>query len=301
MRVILFVIFLSCIAWARPEVSFVSPVEVSQRSTLRLGDIVQVEEGTDELLATLDSIVLTSTTKIRSLEISALIKKEIEEGGVFKRLNVAFKIPNEVEIKKSASPISKIEVERRIVNILKARCGDCAYKVNVQSAPFPNGAEWDLDYSQVSSKGSFLIPVRDGNDRSLKWVSGSVRVSKLTPVATRLIQVGERIQTGDLKLASVDITFAKDSNVSIEQVQGQQLVRSLQMGQPVWSSDLKREPATLRGQMVKATLGDGDFEITTSLEAQESGFVGDTIKVKNIETQKVLSATIADKGVVKIQ
>lgn len=301
MRVLLFLTFLSCVAWARPEVIFTSPVEVSQRSVLHVGDVVQVEEPTEELLAVLDNLILPSTEKITVINISNIIKAEMEENGSLKRLNVAFKIPTEVQITKSSAPISKLEVERRVINILKSRCGDCGYKVNIQSAPFPASASWDLDYSQLTDKGSFLIPVRDGDNRSMKWISGSVRVTKLTPVATRFIQLGERLQPGDLRLASVDVTFAKDAGIRIEDVQGQQLVKSLQMGQPLWLSDVKREPATRRGQIVKAILGEGDFEITANLEALDTGFIGDTVKVKNIETQKTLSAVVTDKGVVKIQ
>ncbi len=301
MRIFLFLTFLSCMAWARTEVIFTSPVEVSQRAVIRVGDVVQVEEPTEELLNVLDTLILPENEKITALDISNLMKKEMEDSGSLKRLNVGFKIPTELLIKKSSAPISKLEVERRVTNILKSRCGDCGYKVNVQSAPFPAGGPWELDYSQINGKGSFLIPVRDTDARSMKWISGSVRITKLTPVATRFIQLGERIQSGDLKLASVDVTFAKDNAVRIEDVQGQQLAKSLQIGQPLWSSDIKREPAMKRGQMVKAILGEADFEITANLEAQDTGFIGDTVKVKNLETQKTLSALVTEKGVVKIQ
>jgi flagella basal body P-ring formation protein FlgA len=276
-------------------------VEVSQRSVIHVGDVVQIEEPTEELLNILDGLVLPSAKTISATEISSVIKSEMESSGSLKRLNVTFRIPTELQIKKSSTPISKIEVERKVTNILKSRCVDCAYKVNVQSAPYPAGTAWDLDYSQINGKGSFLIPVRDGDARAMKWISGTVRVTKLTPVATRFIQLGERIQTGDLKMSLVDVTFAKDAPVRIQDIQGQQLTKSLQIGQPLWSSDIKREVATQRGQMVKATLGNGDFEITANLEAQDNAFIGDTIKVKNLETQKTLSALVTEKGVVKIQ
>ena len=63
----------------------------------------------------------------------------------------------------------------------------------------------------------------------------------------------------------------------------------------------KAEVQAKRGQIVKGTLGDDDFQISLNVEAQDSGYIGDVIKVKNLETQKLLSAVIVDKGVVKVQ
>jgi flagella basal body P-ring formation protein FlgA len=65
--------------------------------------------------------------------------------------------------------------------------------------------------------------------------------------------------------------------------------------------DLKREPAAQKGQMVQALIGTEEYEISASMLAEENGFVGDTVKVKNTETKKILSAVVVAKGLVKIQ
>ncbi len=297
LRIFLFLTFVACIASAkalsRPEISVPASVEVSQRTPLRLGDIVQVEQGDENLLATLDSILLSEQTTFSTQEILNLLKEQNIQAG--------FKIPHEVTIKKSSLPVSKKEVERRVGNILKGHCADCEFTINVQSAPYPLTAHWDLDFSQLTSKGSFLIPVHEEGQTGLKWISGVVRVRQLTPVATRFMAAGERVQTDDVKLDWVDTTFAKDASLKLNDLQGQQLSRSIALGQPVWASDVRREAAAKKGQMVKATLGSDGYEISTSLEAQDNGFVGDTIKVKNLETQKMLSALVLEKGLVKIQ
>lgn len=294
MKWFLFLTFFPALVWARPEVILPSQVEISQRSVVRLGDIAEVQQGNEDLLDSLDAIALPSQDRIKAADILNLVKEQ--------HLNATFRIPALVVMTKSSTPISKVEVERRVLNTLSARCHECSYKINVLSAPYPVNTQWDLDFSQLSSRGSFLIPVREGGaGNANKWVSGTVRVSRLTPVATRLLSLGERIQPGDLKLAPADVTFAKDSGLRIEDIVGQQLVRTIQVGQPVWAADVKREPAAKRGQIVKGTLGDDDFQISLNVEAQDSGYIGDVIKVKNLETQKLLSAVIVDKGVVKVQ
>jgi flagella basal body P-ring formation protein FlgA len=216
-------------------------------------------------------------------------------------LNPAFKVPSEIKVSFAAQPISKQEIERKIENVLKARCNDCVYNLSIQGVPTPESKVWEMDLSQLTTKGGFLVPLRDGNNKQIKWISGNIRVSKLTPVTTRLISQGERLQAQDVTMSLVDVTFAKDSGLRAQDIQGQMAARILPVGTAVFAADLKREPAAQRGQIVKAVLGDDTFEITTNVEAQDQGFVGDLIKVKNMDNQKLMSALIVEKGVVKLQ
>lgn len=302
------ILLLSTQAWARPEISIPSSVEVSQRPVLRLSDIAVVKGGTEALLAQMDALVLRDDARelllsqqFESKEILGKLKEAMEQNEDFKALNPAFKVPSVVKVSFATTPISKQEVQRKITNYLTARCGDCEYSISIQSVPTPANRQWDLDLTQLSSKGGFLLPVRDGENRQLKWISGTIRVSRLTPVTTKMISQGERVNAQDLQMSMMDVTFAKDSPLRVEDAQGQLAARTLPVGTPVWASDLKREPAAKRGQIVKAVIGDDSFEITVNMQAEDNGFVGDLIKVKNLETQKILSAQVTDKGVVKLQ
>ena len=302
------IILLTTQAWARPEISIPSSVEVSQRPVLRLSDIAVVKGGTEALLAQMDALVLRDDARelllsqqFESKEILGKLKEAMDQNEDFKALNPAFKVPSIVKVSFASAPISKQEVQRKITNYLTARCADCEYSISIQSVPTPANRQWDLDLTQLSSKGGFLLPVRDGENRQLKWISGTIRVSRLTPVTTKMISQGERVNAQDLQMSMMDVTFAKDSPLRIEDAQGQLAARTLPVGTPVWASDLKREPAAKRGQIVKAVIGDDSFEITVNMQAEDNGFVGDLIKVKNLETQKTLSAQVTDKGVVKLQ
>lgn len=299
---------LSIQAFARPEISIPTTVEVSQRPALRLGDIAVIRGGDDELLNQVNNLILREDARelllnqhFESKEILGKIRSEMESNETLKKLNPIFKIPAVVKVDFATIPISKQEVERKILNTLMSRCSDCEYRISLQGLPVPSTRQWELDLTQLSAKGGFLLPIKDGESRQLKWISGQIHVSRLTPVATRLISQGERLNSADLRMSMVDVTFAKDSGLRMEDIQGQIAARTLSVGSPVWTSDLKREPAAKRGQVVKALIGDENFEVTTNVEAQDNGFVGDLIKVKNLDTQKVLSAVVSEKGVVKLQ
>jgi flagella basal body P-ring formation protein FlgA len=72
-------------------------------------------------------------------------------------------------------------------------------------------------------------------------------------------------------------------------------------GRAVFPSDLKREPAAERGKAVKVIAGDELYEVSLSGVAEDTGHIGDLIKVRNIESKKVFTAVVVEKGVVKIQ
>jgi flagella basal body P-ring formation protein FlgA len=300
--------FLGSAAHARPEIVIPAKVEISQREVLRLGDIAELSEGSEELLALLDKIVIREdardlllSQKLKTSDVLSSVRAQMASETTWKDLNPSLKVPSEIHVDFATTPISKQEIERKVSNVLRSRCHDCVYKVNIQSTPYPNNKQWTLDYSQLAAKGGFLIPLRDGDERNVKWISGNIRVSRLTPVATRLISQGERVQTSDFRMEMTDVSFAKDSGVRLEDLQGHLAARSIPLGSPVWSSDLKREPAAVRGQLIKGLLGDESFEISLNVQAEENGFVGDTIKCKNLDTQKIISGLVLEKGLVKIQ
>ncbi len=102
-------------------------------------------------------------------------------------------------------------------------------------------------------------------------------------------------------MEEVDITYAKDGLPKPEEIDGQLAARMLQLNQPIFKSDFKRELAINRGQIIRAVSGNESFEITSQAVAEEQGYVGDVIKIKNSESQKTLSGQIVERGVVKVQ
>lgn len=302
------IFFPTCRSYARPEISIPGSVEISQRELLRLSDVAEISGGNADLVSFVEGIVLREdarelllSQKMNSQEILAKIRAAMNSQEGLRKLNPSFKIPSEVKVSFSATPISRQEVERKILNTLRIKCNDCEYKISIQSVPVPSQKQWELDFTQLSAKGGFLLPLRDGGGNQIKWISGTIRVSQLTPVTTRMILQGERVQDQDIRMAKTDVTYSKDGVLRMEDIQGQIATRTLPIGSSVWTNDLKREPAAKKGQIVKAMIGDESFEISASMQAEDNGFVGDLIKVKNLETQKVLSGLVVEKGVVKLQ
>jgi flagella basal body P-ring formation protein FlgA len=283
-------------------------VEISQRPKLNLGDIAIVTGADAQLLKQINKLVLREDARglllsqhLESSEILKKIRNALNENDFIKKANPIFKVPSKVTVNFSTTSISQEEVERKIQNFLMIQCADCSYQLSIQSFPDPSSREWDLELDQMSAKGGLLVPLREVGNRTLKYISGTVRISRLVPVAKRHISQGERLLDTDVEMISHDVTFAKDQGLKVEDVIGLIAVRSLTAGNPISKSDLRREPAAMKGQIVKGFVGDENFEVAVNLEVQDNGFIGDVIKVKNIENNKYFSALVIEKGVVKVQ
>src|SRR5690606_13249839 len=99
----------------------------------------------------------------------------------------------------------------------------------------------------------------------------------------------------------VDVTFSKDQLASREDIAFMTPRRFIGVRQALMKSDLRKSFAVQRGQTVRVTSGGEMFEVTTRMKAEESGAVGDSIRVKNLETKKVLSARVISQGAVRIE
>jgi flagella basal body P-ring formation protein FlgA len=208
--------------------------------------------------------------------------------------NPKLTVPQKIEIKKVAG-FSEEQFKRKLLNYLYSQCANCEITLNPIKIPAvpKNGV---VAWSDIKLAASILVPVSE------HFVAVTAKIKKNVIVAKRNMMFNERISEEDFENKFMDVTFAKEEPLTIEELKSyQKTARPVMKGKAVFPSDLKREPAAERGKTVKIIIGDSDFEVTLAGVAEETGHVGDTIKVKNSENKKIFSAVIVDKGVVRIQ
>jgi flagella basal body P-ring formation protein FlgA len=298
----------SSLAFARPEVIFPADVEVSKASSVRVLEVAELKEFSAEAFAEVSQMIFwessaapAGSTVLSRAEISKKLRDLVDTSSVLRKANPAFKIPEQVRLQFSPTGVSRSSVERGLKNILLAKCPTCEYKLKISSVPVLRGTSWSVDYDQSIKNGAFMLAVQENDSAAKQWISGSVKVKNKVPVLKKLLRVGERLQAEDIELTEADITFLRERTPEISEVVGSLANRTLQAGMPIVASDFKKEPAARRGQILKAMVGSDSFEVSINVTAEESGFVGDTIKIQNPETHKMMSAVILEKGVVKVQ
>ena len=138
-------------------------------------------------------------------------------------------------------------------------------------------------------------------DQTLVWIPLKMKVFQMVPITTKWLIPSQKVTEEDLQVQRVNITSLKGQFVEVKELIGQVAQRSISPGSPLSSADVRKDPIVKRGQIVNATINDGAFEISAEMTAEESGFIGDTIKVKSKETKKILPAEIRNESSVVIK
>jgi flagella basal body P-ring formation protein FlgA len=286
---------LACnLALAKSVITVSSAIEVSPREVITAYDIIEGRNLSEDTLYELKSIEL-GDAQTKTISKIAIIKK-------FQGLDSNFRLPSEVKILRSKSNVSRLEIERKIMNHLLAKCGTCEYKLQINSVPQNLLTDWELDMNVDFNKSTVMIPVYSTSAPEKKgWVVAELKKYANVPVLTRPLKTGDVITEDAVTTEMRLLQSYQDAITDVKAVVGMQATRLLATGQMLSARDLKRETILKKGQMVKAIFGAEGLEISITAQAEEGGAVGDVIKIKNIDSNKMFAAKIIDRGVVKIE
>jgi flagella basal body P-ring formation protein FlgA len=291
-------------------------IRVAEKSTVRLGEPVRLGqlitghiqdvELSDRVynLVVFEAITGEEEKSYSNDELALTLRRKLSFQDL-QRLQV--KIPEQIKVQAQRNYLSQNDLMREINERALVLCTGCSIEFDDFKVPELRLREevlqTHLDTQNLKGAGSFLLPlqVETSQKKEVFWVTGKISFYKQAPVAKRLIPAGERISENDVEMKKVNVSFAKDGAPSLQELAGQVSARTIAMGQPIFLSDLKKEPAAKRGQIIKIFIGNDNFEVVTTGTAEEGGSIGDVIKVKSAETQKMLSGLLVDKATVRIQ
>lgn len=295
MRYLIAILFLALNAHARlGEIVISSATEISPREVITAYDIVETKNVSRDILDRLKNIVV-ATSKSATISKSELIKK-------LRMVDSYFMFPAEVKLMRTKQLISRMEVERKIKNHLLSSCSKCDFKININSVPKVVTSDWEMDLNVDLTKKTVMVPIYSASMPDKKgWVTAEVKKYMNVAVLNRDVKVGDSITADMVDTDLRSIQGSGDTVLSKEALVGMQAVRFISAGAAVNSRDLKREVILKKGQIVKAVFGKENFEVSISALAEESGSVGDVIKFKNLDSQKLFSARIEEKGLVRIE
>ncbi len=292
---VILLFLVTCLASARQgEIIISSATEISPRDVITAFDIVETNNISREILERLKNIVV-ATDKSASIAKSDLIKK-------LRMVDSYFMFPSEVKLLRSKQYISRMEVERKIKNHLLANCKKCDYRININSVPKVVTSDWEMDLNIDLNKKTVMIPVYSVSQPDKKgWITAEIKKYVNVAVLNRDLKFGEPITEA---MITTDVRFVpggSDVVLTKEALIGMQASKFIPAGEMINYRDLKRETIMKKGQMVKAVFGKEAFEVSISALAEEAGAIGDVIKFKNADSQKMFSAKIEEKGLVRIE
>lgn len=281
-------------------INFPLQAKVARRKSVSLYDVAQVDGMSREIAKGLSDLILIEDPKLQKYEFESyrlvqLLKDNIKGSH--------FTIPSKMQVEVVESALEKGEIERKILNHLNSICRSCEFGITSLQLPEVRTSEVEIDFEKLPLRGSFMLPLTEKMSQSTqtKWITGQLKTFKEMPVLAHSLPSGQKIQREDVKWVRTDVSFIKEVDVKVESFYGMEAVRNLNAGTVLNWNDFKREVVVKRGQLLKAISGSDEFEVSINVTAEENGFVGDRIKVKNSDSNRVLTAEIVDSSAVRIK
>lgn len=165
------------------------------------------------------------------------------------------------------------------------------------SAPFETFAN-----SASNALGARTIGVRcNAPEVWTVYVPVLVKVMKPVVVSARPLAANQTLRAQDVKLQMRNIADLRQGYLQTKDlVVGQQLKYSLAMGMVIPAHGLKKERIVHRGEQVILVASAGTMEVRVKGTAMDDASLGESVKVKNNTSKRVVEGVVHRAGVVKV-
>ena len=212
--------------------------------------------------------------------------------------------------------VSQHDVERAVMSHLNGHfpLSDAEYVCDFSRIDYsrlsdgPAGIETDSvavdGYGKEKPEGQvvvFFSLFKDG--QKVGRTNGTVRVGILKKVMTSAVPIksGDPITLENVIYEIRDIASTSDEPViSDQETTGKVASRFIPAGKIVTRTMLKDPPLINPGDQVEIIFDNGRFSLNIGGVAKQEGSEGEKIRVMNIDTRKIIYATVADSATVTV-
>lgn len=158
----------------------------------------------------------------------------------------------------------------------------------------------DFDAKTTSFKST--VDVFDGEQKASTFeLVGRYDVMTEIPVLTQRFFKGDLIEASDIATISIpEHRLRKDTVQSADDLIGQTPRRIISEQRPIRIADIEKPRVMKKGDGVQLSFHTPAMEIRTLGVAMQEGATGDTIRVRNSDSQMVIQATITGPGAAEV-
>jgi flagella basal body P-ring formation protein FlgA len=199
-----------------------------------------------------------------------------------------------------AETVTNLVIERAEAEIGADIPKNGRFKIVMQDTLVPE-AEFISDFWLDEHSGRFIANVVQ-DDGKIWRVNGFAILIMPIPVMTRKMLPNEIITANDV--AILDLPALRVSAFTIaraEDLVGMQVRRVLARGKPVLRQSIAPPIVVTRGERVTIRLRTGALILATNGKALEDGFLGQNVRVINLESKKTILAAAQGNGIVEIK
>ncbi len=152
----------------------------------------------------------------------------------------------------------------------------------------------------IGSRSLTLITRVNGKVVANRNIRASIKASAQVVVTVTDMKRGKRLAASDLVLQQVDISHLEKPFFTIDQLLGKRLKQSLRSGQPLQRRQVEFPPLIKRGELVTIEVRGRGLRLTASGEARQNGELGETIRVRNSRSQRIVLCRVKASGLVSV-
>ncbi|MCB0362731.1 MAG: flagellar basal body P-ring formation protein FlgA [Bdellovibrionales bacterium] len=302
---------------AKKNIQLKSSLAHRSESALTLADFLPINEESRRLRSIFSQYSIANAPKAGEMRkfSSHLISSLIRQAQALNRTQLEkynFTISAETEVYNPGNSIAEDEIREALLNQWKAQCSICRFEIQEIVPPrlskkLKQVSGWRFNEVPVLPRGSFSYSIQiEGEEnfplqRARYWINGVARVLRPVPVLLRQVDFGEKLTIDDYKIEYRDTTFARDAELSADQVVGKKLRLAKAVGQVLWKGDLLQEKAIRRGEWVRVRAQEGSMIVTMMARAETDGLIGENIRLKTAEGKTTLSGVAVAKGEVDLR
>ncbi len=149
--------------------------------------------------------------------------------------------------------------------------------------------------------GHVTVHVRCEGERGWAiYVPAQVAIYRSVPLAARNLARGERVTTADIETRTINISQLRQGHIDdVESLLGMEVRRPINAGEAFRQAALDAPLMVRRGDQVNIELRAGSVSISTAGTAMGNGRLGERIRVRNTQSDRVLTAEVVAAGRVR--
>ena len=160
----------------------------------------------------------------------------------------------------------------------------------------------DISYGSINIQNTGKFVANVFLEKKKYLLHGSFYKYVSIPVVKRKIIKGQMISEDDVEMKDLAVSSLPPSVImQTDEVIGKMAKRNLEINTPLKKNDVKKHVIVARGDLVTLKFVRRNLEIKTLATALNAGGIGDLIKVKIQDSNKIMLGEIIDSSTVKIR
>jgi flagella basal body P-ring formation protein FlgA len=133
------------------------------------------------------------------------------------------------------------------------------------------------------------------------WLVTKLKITKQVAVSNRTIQKNERISAGDIRWETREIdAFSKDALFDRREIIGQKAGRIIRPNSVITAGLLEKKYLVRRGAVATLVARLKSVKATSTVKVLANGSYGDTVRVMNTVSHKILSAVVTGRNKLEV-